>query len=175
MTRRGCGYQLLRGVLIGLTVLLGSTVTVPPAGAARSPSAADWRAEIEEIAQEEWVSADLIHAVMHVESRGQSQAVSAAGAIGLMQLLPATARDMGVDPWVPRDNIRGGARYLRWLTRQVGPDLALVLGAYNAGPHVPVHEWTAETRIFVRQVLGLYRTLTAERRRCYNRVCPCRA
>ncbi len=80
-------------------LLLGSTIAVPPVGAARSPSAADWRAEVEEIAQEEWVSADLIHAVMRVESRGRPQAVSAAGAIGLMQLMPATARDMSVDPW----------------------------------------------------------------------------
>ncbi len=146
----------------------------PATEAARSPSAADWRAEIEDVAREEWVDADLLQAVMQVESRGRPRAVSAAGAIGLMQLMPATARDMQVDPWVPRDNIRGGARYLRWLARQVGPDLTVVLGAYHAGPSVPVHEWTAQTRTYVRQVLVLYRTLKAERRSCHRQVCPSR-
>ncbi len=63
---------------------------------------------------------------------------------------------------MPRDTILGGARYLRWLTRPVGLDLPLVLGADNAGPHVPVHSWTAETRTVVRPVLVLDCTLKAE-------------
>ena len=60
--------------------------------------------------------------------------VSAAGAIGEMQLMPATARALGVDPWDTRDNFRGGAAYLGGLVHRYDGDLIRALAAYNAGP-----------------------------------------
>ncbi len=80
------------------------------------------------------VSRKLIAAVMHVESRAQN-VVSHSGAVGPMQLMPTTAwRILHVDPWKPRQNIVGGARYLRRLLTIFHGHLRLALEAYNAGP-----------------------------------------
>ena len=71
---------------------------------------------------------------MRVESDFYPEAVSHKGAMGLMQLMPATARAMGVlDPFDPRQNILGGARFLRVLANRFGGDLVLTIAAYNAG------------------------------------------
>ena len=76
----------------------------------------------------------LVLAVMKVESGFNSRAVSEKGAQGLMQLMPATAADLGVvDPFDPRENIRGGARYLRSLMDSFGGDTPRALAAYHAG------------------------------------------
>jgi soluble lytic murein transglycosylase-like protein len=80
------------------------------------------------------LSPALIEAVAWNESRLRSGVVSAAGAIGEMQLMPATARDLGVDPTDSRQNYFGGAAYLRAMLRRYGGDLQLALAAYNAGP-----------------------------------------
>ncbi len=78
---------------------------------------------------------DLIHAVVEVESAGDPNAFSSKGAIGLMQLMPETATELGVqDPSDPHQNIFGGARYLRSLLDAFSGDLLLALAAYNAGP-----------------------------------------
>jgi soluble lytic murein transglycosylase-like protein len=76
----------------------------------------------------------LVRSVMAQESAGKSDAVSPKGAIGLMQLMPGTAKDLGVDPHDPEQNVDGGARYLRDLLIKFDGRLWLALAAYNAGP-----------------------------------------
>ena len=103
-------------------------------------------------------------AVIAVESGWNPRAVSRAGALGLMQLMPATARDMYVaDIFDPAQNIEGGARYLRLLQDRFGGDLEKVLAAYNAGPERVLRHGGAvppipETQAYVRKVLALYDT-----------------
>jgi len=103
----------------------------------------------------------LIRAVMAVESNFNPTAVSHAGAQGLMQLMPETAEEMGVDdPFDPRKNILGGTRYLRVLANSFEGDLVLTLAGYNAG-HRAVSRYMdippfAETQRYVRRVLRLY-------------------
>lgn len=77
----------------------------------------------------------LVEAVARAESGLNPLAVSPAGALGLMQLMPGTARALGVaDPFDPAQNVEAGARYLRHLLDRFGGDLRLALAAYNAGP-----------------------------------------
>lgn len=103
----------------------------------------------------------LIRAVMAVESNFNPTAVSHAGAQGLMQLMPQTAEEMGVDdPFDPRKNILGGTRYLRVLANAFDGDLVLTLAGYNAGHqavarHMDIPPFT-ETQRYVRRVLRLY-------------------
>ncbi len=102
----------------------------------------------------------LLRAVAQVESGLRPEAVSPAGALGLMQLMPATARRLGVsDPFDPAASAEAGARYLSELLGRFGGDLPSALAAYNAGPGaveryggVPPY---AETRRFVARVLEL--------------------
>ena len=89
---------------------------------------------IESVARQFKLDEELLHAVVRAESAYNPKAVSSAGAIGLMQLMPATAERYGVnDIWNPTQNLRGGARYLRDLLEQFDDDLMLALAAYNAG------------------------------------------
>lgn len=100
----------------------------------------------------------LIRAVIHTESNYNAHAVSRAGAMGLMQLMPKTARSLGVKrPFDAGQSIYGGCRYLRLLANRYSGDMVLVLAAYNAGAGnvekhggVPPFE---ETRAYVRSVL----------------------
>jgi soluble lytic murein transglycosylase-like protein len=111
----------------------------------------------------------LIHAVMEVESNCNHKALSDKGAMGLMQLMPGTAREMYVqDAWLPEENIEGGARYLRLLANQYSGDLTLTLAAYNAGPDAVRRAGAAipnipETQEYVRKVVALYKALKGER------------
>ena len=117
--------------------------------------------QIDKAAQAYNIPAELIRAVIAVESAGDTSAVSHRGAVGLMQLMPHTAGRMYVqDPVDPAQNILGGTRYLRTLANEFGGDMVLVLAAYNAGPEavrkfrgVPPFE---ETRAYVRKVMQLY-------------------
>jgi len=84
-------------------------------------------------ATETGLPADLIRSVIQTESGGNAAARSPKGAIGLMQLMPATARELGVDPTDPVQNVLGGARYLARMKERFGSD-QLALAAYNAGP-----------------------------------------
>jgi len=100
----------------------------------------------------------LVEAVAWRESRFHTGALSAKGAIGVMQLMPGTARDLGVDPRDPVQNIRGGALYLRRMMSAFGGDVRLALAAYNAGPaavrkHGGVPPY-AETQAYVTSILG---------------------
>ena len=89
---------------------------------------------IELYAREHGVSADLVRAVIQAESNFNPRAVSAKGAMGLMQLMPATARELGVnDPFQPAQNIRGGVTYLARLLTRYDQNVELALAAYNAG------------------------------------------
>lgn len=113
----------------------------------------------ERAARAEGVDVHLLRAVAWTESRGHQKAVSPKGALGVMQLMPATAAEMGVDPLDPEANLHGGARYLaRQLSRFQSVPLALA--AYNAGPGAVVR-WRgippyAETQAYVAQILSRY-------------------
>ena len=89
---------------------------------------------IEQHSRTHGVSADLVRAVIQAESNFNPTAVSAKGAMGLMQLMPATARELGVsDPFDPGENIRGGVTYLSRLLAKYDQNVELALAAYNAG------------------------------------------
>jgi len=123
-----------------------------------------YRDHVRDAAAKYQLSEELLLAVMAVESGYRHDAVSVKGAMGLMQLMPDTARDMYVrDVWSPKENIDGGARYLRTLANQYEGDLMLTLAAYNAGPEavkraggVPRYQ---ETKDYVRRVLDIYEQL----------------
>ncbi len=111
----------------------------------------------------------LLKAVMSVESAGNRYAQSAKGAMGLMQLMPGTAREMQVrDAWDPAQNIEGGARYLRQMLDLHGQDLDKALAAYNAGPQAVRRSGgevpnIRETRDYVRKVQEHYNHFVTER------------
>ena len=112
---------------------------------------------IEHVSAQVGVDADLIKAVAYVESALDPSAVSPKGAMGLMQLMPATAESYGVrNPFDPHENLLAGARHLQGLLDQFGGDLTLALAAYNAGAGavyryqgVPAY---AETQAYVKKV-----------------------
>ncbi|WP_171131467.1 MULTISPECIES: lytic transglycosylase domain-containing protein [unclassified Ruegeria] len=112
------------------------------------------------------VSPALVLAVISVESAGRADAVSSAGAQGLMQLMPATASRFGVsDSLKPDQNIAGGVKYLNWLMEEFGNDPILVLAGYNAGEgavrkHSGVPPY-AETRDYVPKVLAAFQVARA--------------
>jgi soluble lytic murein transglycosylase-like protein len=139
-----------------------------PQGAELRTRAAAFSDLIDEAARHAEVSPALLRAVIAVESAFDPRAVSPKGAQGLMQLLPATARRYGVHtPFDPRDNLRGGANYIRDLLKHYGNDLELALAAYNAGEDaVDRHGRTIppfpETQAYVPAVLRFYRRFLAD-------------
>lgn len=144
-----------------------------PASAPASSGNAQWLTRsrafdpfIESAAREAQVQPQLVRAIIVVESAFNPKAVSRKGAVGLMQLLPKTARRYGAsNAFDPKQNINAGTRYLRDLIARYGNNLELVLAAYNAGEdaverygkRIPPY---AETRQYVPAVLSIYRALT---------------
>lgn len=122
----------------------------------------EFDAYIEESAVRYKMPVALVKAVMHAESAFDPNAISNVGASGLMQLMPATAREMYVkDIFDPKENIEGGTRYLRVLANEFNGDMVKMVAAYNAGPdavkkyngQVPPYP---ETQAYVRKVIALY-------------------
>jgi hypothetical protein len=144
---------------------IDETAAAPPA--ARAPAAiskADALVLIEAAAIKHRVAAAFVKSIVQAESNFDSSAISPKGAIGLMQLMPDTARQFGADPAIPEQNIDAGTRYLRVLLiryQNCRHSLKRVIAAYNAGPGqvdryrgVPPFR---ETRAYVVRVLALLR------------------
>ncbi|HEY3741299.1 MAG TPA: lytic transglycosylase domain-containing protein [Bryobacteraceae bacterium] len=134
----------------------------PPTSAAAGPDT-DINAMVEQSARKNGVDPLLVHSVIKAESNYNPNAVSNKGAQGLMQLMPATARELGVKhPMDPKENIEGGVKYLKYLQTQFG-DPALALAAYNAGEGaVRRYNWIPpypETQDYVVKVARNYREL----------------
>ncbi len=107
------------------------------------------------------VSFPLLKALIKVESNFNPKAVSRAGALGLMQIMPDNIREFNInDPFDPRENIMGGARYLKKMLQRFNGELALALAAYNAGPSTVERFRTIppikETENYVKKVLKNY-------------------
>lgn len=134
-----------------------TTPRAPVARAAAIPAAAVHEA-ITVAAGRQLLNRDLLEAVAWRESGFRQTALSPKGAVGVMQIMPATALGLGVDRYDLRQNIEGGAAYLRLMLNRYGGDTALALAAYNAGPRavdryrgVPPF---AETQAYVGAILG---------------------
>lgn len=125
-------------------------------------NAAVYAPEIELAADEVGINAALVHAVINAESGYNSAAISRAGAQGLMQLMPGTAKRYAVkDAFDPAQNIRGGTRYLRDLLVMFDNNLELAIAAYNAGENAVIRHGRKippyrETQAYVPKVLRLY-------------------
>ena len=148
---------------------VGGAVTVR-VGAPLSPLSSRgnpfYESLIRQHANRQGIRPDLVRAVIQVESAFNPQAVSPKGAMGLMQLMPATAKQFGVaDPFNPAENIRAGTTYLRQLLDKYNDNEQLALAAYNAGPgavakygsKVPPYK---ETQRYVEKITNL-RSATA--------------
>lgn len=112
---------------------------------------------IDRAAKQHEVDPALVRAVIHAESAFSPNALSPKGAQGLMQLMPATAEELGVrDAFLPEQNIDGGVRYLAWLLAQHDGDTRLATAAYNAGPGaVRRHQGVppfSETKTYIKRV-----------------------
>jgi len=139
--------------------------TSPTADSPSSNSSSDTQAHIhsliEQTAGYHQMDPDLIRAVVQVESNYNPLAVSHRGAMGLMQLIPGTARRFGVaNVFDPVQNLDGGTRYLKYLLEMFDGDLELSLAAYNAGENAVARRRSvppiAETRNYIRKINAIY-------------------
>jgi soluble lytic murein transglycosylase-like protein len=126
--------EAYRGVVLGAGGFVALAVPAEAAEKRRVPTAAEIMAYIDKVAVRHRVPPGLVAAIVGVESEFNPRALSPRGAQGLMQLMPATAADLGlVDSFDMRENLDGGVRHLRGLMLRYNNDLPLVLAAYNAG------------------------------------------
>ncbi|WP_199883692.1 lytic transglycosylase domain-containing protein [Anaerosinus massiliensis] len=139
----------------------GNAATMANKSVASNTASADIASLIDQAAHKYGVDPSLVNAVAKTESNYTADAVSDAGAVGIMQLMPATADSLGVkNIYDPRDNIEGGVKYIKQLLNTFDGDVSKAVAAYNAGPQavknyngIPPY---AETQNYVRKVLDLY-------------------
>lgn len=153
-----------RAVVVSLVVL--AAAAAPAADVDGSASLTRWQREslrllVAELSHEHGLDPRLMDALVRVESDYNHLAVSRKGAMGLMQLMPDTARRLSVpDPFDPEANVRGGMREFQRLLDLYSGDVVLALAAYNAGEGaVSAHRGVppyAETRGYVRRIMTLY-------------------
>lgn len=150
-----------------------SVATLPdppiPSPKTTAPANTDVRSLLSYAGEQHDIDVELLASIVHAESDGRTKAVSRTGARGLMQLMPGTARNLGVkDSFQPDQNINGGTTYLDSLLTRYHDNLALALAAYNAGPAavdkyhgIPPYR---ETRAYVARVMNEFkrRKLVAE-------------
>ena len=167
----GDRYQLFTrsGELNDVVIAPGSGKDLPKVSAPRVNKglAANYNAIIQDVARQHHIDPALLHAIITVESGYSSGAVSNKGAVGLMQVMPATGERFGITELNnPRANITAGAKYLKFLMALFKQDLPLVLAAYNAGEgavqqyrnRIPPYP---ETRNYVAKVLAVYQGQTS--------------
>lgn len=140
---------------------LDKAMSVESRGAVGLNISGDTNSLIKEAAARYQVDPRLVAAVAQTESGGNQEAVSPAGAVGVMQLMPETAEGLGVNPYDKRQNIEGGTKYLRQMMDTFGGDVQKAVAAYNAGPQA-VKEYNGippyrETQDYVNKVLDIYR------------------
>ena len=160
------GSQNLEGKTAGRNLATAAETASLPAhyrypSSGHRPSAQEIDTFIEQAAARHKVDPNLVRAVIKVESNFNPWAVSKKGAMGLMQLMPETARQLKVNnPFDPQENVDAGVRHLRTLLDNFGGDVRLSLAAYNAGEtavlrHAGVPNFS-ETRNYVKQITGQY-------------------
>lgn len=140
---------------------LDKAMSMESRGAVGLNISGDTNSLIKEAAARYQVDPRLVAAVAQTESGGNQEAVSPAGAVGVMQLMPETAAGLGINPYDKRQNIEGGAKYLRQMMDTFGGDVQKAVAAYNAGPQA-VKEYNGippyrETQDYVNKVLDIYR------------------
>ncbi len=151
-----------RPVAVRASARVKSPAPSSPLPRARPAASARWAPLIEQVAAEHAVDAHLLHAIVTVESAYNPKARSHAGALGLMQVIPATGKRFGADNLLdPLQNLRAGTAYLVWLHRRFNGNLELMLAAYNAGEGAVQRHGNrvppfAETRQYVAKVTALY-------------------
>jgi hypothetical protein len=158
ITESGADGEKLPPVKLAAITTLGQPVEAPQNYTINAaPARGQYAPVIHAAAQQYGISPALVDAVMWQESRYNPRAISSAGAIGLMQLMPGTARTLGVNPHDPWQNVFGGAAYLRQQLDRFGNNVPYALAAYNAGPGAVIKHGGippyAETRNYVSIIM----------------------